>query len=112
LAGHGQIEGEAVLASLVLPERDTGWFRDASCARVLRATGVDYWFPDRKKPFALMEKMGKFICSKCPVKGQCLEDAIEHGWEFGIWGGLTPEERKHLGHNPEAALREVVCLAA
>lgn len=36
----------------------------------------------------------KTICSRCPVRGYCLE----LGWseEWGIWSGFTPQERKRL----------------
>lgn len=30
------------------------------------------------------------ICSRCPVREACLAEADDHG----IWGGLTPEQRK------------------
>ena len=32
------------------------------------------------------------ICGKCPVRRECLKHAIDHN-EFGIWGGLTRDER-------------------
>jgi WhiB family transcriptional regulator, redox-sensing transcriptional regulator len=38
----------------------------------------------------------KAVCSMCPVKGACLEFALEHGERFGIWGGYTTLERKEL----------------
>lgn len=34
----------------------------------------------------------KSICEGCPVQKQCLIQGLHE--EFGIWGGLTPEERK------------------
>jgi WhiB family redox-sensing transcriptional regulator len=30
------------------------------------------------------------------VRENCLEQALAHGERFGIWGGLTDLERKHL----------------
>ena len=33
------------------------------------------------------------ICTACPVREDCLVDAIRRGEEFGIWGGLTYAER-------------------
>ena len=38
----------------------------------------------------------KAICSMCPVRVRCLEFAIVAGERFGIWGGLTTQERKDL----------------
>jgi len=34
------------------------------------------------------------ICGSCSVKGECLKFAIDEKVEFGIFGGLTPQERK------------------
>lgn len=38
----------------------------------------------------------KEICKKCPVKVECLEWALSHNEPFGIWGGLTPSERRRI----------------
>jgi hypothetical protein len=38
-------------------------------------------------------RLAKAICEGCPVKNMCLEWANAYA-EFGIFGGLTPEERK------------------
>lgn len=38
----------------------------------------------------------KAICAKCPVRDECLDDALQHPepWH-GIYGGLTPRERRN-----------------
>lgn len=41
-------------------------------------------------------EMVQQICGECPVRNLCLEYAIEQQEEFGIFGGLTPGERKRL----------------
>ena len=43
----------------------------------------------------------KRICSNCPIQSMCLDWATQTQ-EAGVWGGLTPEERKNLrgGTNP------------
>ena len=38
----------------------------------------------------------KAICQTCPVQSQCLAFALENNIEEGIFGGLTPDERKSL----------------
>lgn len=35
------------------------------------------------------------LCNTCPVKGKCLSFAITNQIEHGVWGGLTPRERKY-----------------
>lgn len=32
-------------------------------------------------------------CFECPVQGDCLIYALQNNESFGVWGGLTPEER-------------------
>ena len=39
-------------------------------------------------------KAAKQICGTCPVAEQCREHGLDTGPEFGIWGGLTPAERR------------------
>jgi WhiB family redox-sensing transcriptional regulator len=38
----------------------------------------------------------KRVCATCLVRTACLDDAIESGQDVGIFGGLTPDERR--GH--------------
>lgn len=34
------------------------------------------------------------ICGGCPVKEDCLQYAIDHEVDFGVWGGLTERQRR------------------
>ena len=47
---------------------------------------------------------GLYICSECPVQRECLDVAEEHEDRFGIWGGLTPQDRDQ-GHGTLAKYR-------
>lgn len=38
----------------------------------------------------------KSICASCPVRIPCLVDALESNERYGVWGGLTVEERDEL----------------
>ena len=46
----------------------------------------------------------KAICSLCRVRKECLEIALRlegrlsRSGRYGIWGGLTPDERAELEH--------------
>ena len=70
------------------------WWGDAACA------GVDpeAFFPDSftdRSELAVVRS----ICGGCPVKDACLADALsypETADREGIFGGLTPPERKRL----------------
>ncbi|MCX4784463.1 WhiB family transcriptional regulator [Streptomyces sp. NBC_01264] len=38
----------------------------------------------------------KALCATCPLIASCLEGALERGEEYGVWGGLTEDERRSL----------------
>jgi WhiB family redox-sensing transcriptional regulator len=38
----------------------------------------------------------KAVCARCPVRDECLAHALETDVAHGIWGGLTPDERKRI----------------
>lgn len=43
-------------------------------------------------------RAAKAVCAKCPVIEACLEYAMtSQAGEYGIWGGTTEHERRHLG---------------
>lgn len=39
-------------------------------------------------------KRAKAICATCPVREACLKQGMDE--EFGVWGGLSPEDRAGL----------------
>lgn len=36
------------------------------------------------------------VCARCPVIGECLDEALERDERWGIWGGVTERERRLL----------------
>ena len=48
---------------------------------------------DRQGPESQYYWLGKFVCEHCPVIREC----AEAGWEeeFGLWGGMTPKDRRN-----------------
>ncbi len=36
----------------------------------------------------------KAVCTGCPVRTECLADALDNRTEFGVWGGMTERERR------------------
>ena len=46
------------------------------------------------------------ICDRCSVRTECLEDALEHWDQIGIWGGMTSNARKRLWRARRRAERE------
>lgn len=48
------------------------------------------------------ERAAKAICAGCPVLDQCADFALSTREPYGVWGGLTPEERGLLLSGPRA----------
>ncbi|MFG2619557.1 WhiB family transcriptional regulator [Streptomyces sp. NPDC048507] len=42
------------------------------------------------------DEAAKRVCAGCPVRTACLEHALSTREPFGVWGGLTEEERRRL----------------
>ena len=38
----------------------------------------------------------KLVCVACPVRTECLAEALDNRIEFGVWGGMTERERRAL----------------
>lgn len=81
---------------------DEEWRDDALCKRVLPET----FFPDKGSSADAQE--AKAICGSCSVRNACLEWAMTFPEEYGIWGGLTPDERKELRRTRKRANRDAV----
>ena len=41
-------------------------------------------------------EIAKRICATCPVKGPCLEYALEHRIDHGVWGGTSERQRRRI----------------
>ena len=57
----------------------------------------DGFFIDELDPLQAEKiRSARILCGDCPIKMKCLEYALEAHEVHGIWGGLTPKERKRL----------------
>jgi hypothetical protein len=65
---------------------DEDWRERALCAEV----DPELFFSDQGVP----PTEAKSICARCDVQSECLEWALDNDEEFGIFGGLTPRERR------------------
>ncbi|MDO1486022.1 WhiB family transcriptional regulator [Rhodococcus rhodochrous] len=71
------------------------WWDNAAC----RFFGpAPFFAPDDETPAqrAGRERTAKLICSACPVRWTCLQQALTTGEHHGVWGGTTEHERKRL----------------
>jgi len=64
-----------------------GWAARAACK------GTD---PDALFVQGAAQNRAKRVCAGCPVRTECLADALDHRMEFGVWGGMTERERRAL----------------
>jgi WhiB family redox-sensing transcriptional regulator len=67
------------------------WIEDWSAQAACRATDPDALFVQ-----GAAQNRAKQVCSGCPVRTECLADALDHQIEFGVWGGMTERERRAL----------------
>ncbi|SOR76592.1 Transcriptional regulator WhiB4 [Streptomyces chartreusis NRRL 3882] len=42
------------------------------------------------------QNRAKAVCTGCPVRTECLADALDNRVKFGVWGGMTARERRAL----------------
>ncbi|RPE40225.1 WhiB family redox-sensing transcriptional regulator [Streptomyces sp. Ag109_O5-1] len=67
------------------------WAEDAAC----RGRDVSEFFTKNQRRVQEI----KNLCERCPVREKCLDEALraEDTSRYGIYGGLTAEERARLG---------------
>lgn len=45
----------------------------------------------------------KAVCGRCSVREICLEFALQSNQEYGVWGGMSEEERRAIRRTRRAA---------
>jgi WhiB family redox-sensing transcriptional regulator len=72
------------------------WQHEAAC----RGEHASVFYPpmrfEPKRERLAREQVAKSICRSCPVRTECLHHALDADERYGIWGGLTDAERRHL----------------
>jgi WhiB family redox-sensing transcriptional regulator len=64
------------------------WMGEALC----RQSDPELFYPDTGHN----SRDARAVCVRCPVKAECLAYAIEHHERYGVWGGLSERQRRHL----------------
>ena len=67
------------------------WVEDWTIAAGCR--GMD---PDELFVQGAAQNRAKVVCATCPVRTECLADALDNRVEYGVWGGMTERERRAL----------------
>lgn len=47
-------------------------------------------------PALLRIEEAKKVCRRCNIREACLTWALENGQDYGVWGGLSEDERRAL----------------
>lgn len=68
-----------------------GWVDDWSAQAACRTSDPDELFVQ-----GAAQNRAKAVCTGCPVRTECLADALDNRVEFGVWGGMTERERRAL----------------
>lgn len=80
------------------------WRKRAACIPY----NPNLWFPERTAAAASEQyEEARTICLECPVQMECLDHAMRLPEAYGMWGGLTPEER---GVQADPDPGEALCL--
>lgn len=66
------------------------WTLHAAC----RGKPTELWFPAQGDPLAVA--VARRICAGCPVRAECLADALGDAERHGVWGGTSARERRGL----------------
>jgi WhiB family redox-sensing transcriptional regulator len=77
----------AALAAVLAPDRG-GWRELGVCAE----TDPEAFFPDKGGS----SRAAKRVCAGCPVRVECLAEALRVDERHGVWGGTSPAERARL----------------
>jgi WhiB family redox-sensing transcriptional regulator len=70
---------------------DTVWVEDWAAQGSCRSGDPDTLFVQGAE-----QNRAKAVCMGCPVRTECLADALDNRVEFGVWGGMTERERRAL----------------
>lgn len=75
---------------------DEDWAARAACRQVSEQ--------EREVLFARGKEQNKAkkLCAGCPVRSECLAEALDNEIQWGVWGGMTERERRALlRRNPQ-----------
>ncbi len=67
---------------------NTDWMARGKCKEV----APDIFFPSDGMGVQVAQR----ICAECPVARDCLEYALEHHIDHGVWGGCSERERRRI----------------
>jgi WhiB family redox-sensing transcriptional regulator len=73
---------------LRVQDEDLSWQDFARCAE----TDPEAFFPEKGES----TRAARRVCASCGVQQLCLDYALRHREQFGIWGGTSEQERRRI----------------
>jgi hypothetical protein len=84
-------------------ERMRDWFHlndmidERAAGQIPCRQAPDVYFPDQREgQAAMLAKIAKEACRSCEVINECAAYALKHKETDGIWGGMTPNDRREI----------------
>lgn len=73
--------------------KEETWMEDANC---LDRDSSEFFHPDGERGNSRRRRIvaAKEICSRCVVIEQCRKYSIDNNEPYGVWGGLSEDERR------------------
>jgi WhiB family transcriptional regulator, redox-sensing transcriptional regulator len=81
---------------------DRAWMIDAACRALpidVRAR-AEMFHPSRGDDHSA----AKAVCAGCPVRQTCLDWALDHHEDHGMWGGMTERARRRYRNERRMAV--------
>ena len=69
-------------------DQEHEWMAHGLCTSIPPST----FFPSDGSGVEVARK----ICATCPVQQECLEYALQHRIDHGVWGGCSERERRRI----------------
>jgi WhiB family redox-sensing transcriptional regulator len=86
--------------------QDGHWTARAAC-------GSGKLSPDALFVEGNAQREAREVCLDCPVRLECLADALDSRMDFGVWGGMTERDRRALlRRRPEVRSWKTVLVTA
>lgn len=80
---------------MAMINQDAHWAARASCGKGGN-NGKSDFAPDALFVEGAAQREARSVCQGCPVRLECLADALDNRMDFGVWGGMTERERRAL----------------
>ncbi len=71
------------------------WQEHGSCRQ---ADPLLFFHPQNERGSSRIrrDRAAKLVCAGCPVRMECADYAVRAREPYGVWGGLSEEDREHI----------------